>query len=188
MEYKSPVYNVIAVPIEKVEANTYNPNKVAPPEMELLYDSIKEDGYTMPVVCYHDKERDKYIIVDGFHRYRIMVEHKDIYDREKGLLPVSVIDKALDERMASTSRHNRARGAHDVDLMSNIISELHELGRSDAWISKHLGMDTDEILRLKQITGLAALFRDHELGQAWIPSDENDDMADLDIALEELGR
>ena len=185
MSFKSPVYNIIAVPIERVEANTYNPNRVAPPEMSLLYDSIKEDGYTMPVVCYYDRERDKYIIVDGFHRYRIMLEHKDIYDREGGMLPVSIIDKELDDRMASTIRHNRARGSHDVDLMSNIISELHQLGRTDAWISKHLGMDEDEILRLKQITGLAALFRDHELSEAWIPGDEDEDFADLDHAIEE---
>ena len=174
---KSPVYNIIAVPIEKVQPNTYNPNAVAPPEMKLLYDSIKEDGYTMPMVCYYDLETDKYIIVDGFHRYRVMLEHKDIYERENGLLPVSVINKSLDNRMASTIRHNRARGSHDVDLMSNIISELHELGRSDAWISKHLGMDKDEILRLKQITGLTALFKDIEFGRSWTTMRESDEEA-----------
>ncbi len=173
MEYKSPVYQVIAVPVEKVVPNTYNPNVVAPPEMKLLYDSIKEDGYTMPVVCYYAKAQDRYVIVDGFHRYRIMLEYPDIYEREKGLLPVSVIDKPLAQRMASTIRHNRARGSHDVDLMSNIVKELHELGRSDAWISKHLGMDRDEILRLKQITGLAALFKDVKFGQAWRPAEED---------------
>lgn len=169
MASKSPVYNVIAVPIEKIEPNTYNPNAVAPPEMKLLYDSIKQDGYTMPIVCYYDKEKDTYIIVDGFHRYRVMLEYPDIYKREGGKLPVSVINKELDNRMASTIRHNRARGSHNVDLMSNIIKELHELGRSDAWISKHLGMDRDEILRLKQITGLTALFKDVEFGEAWKP-------------------
>ncbi len=147
MEYKSPVYNVIAVPIEKIQANTYNPNAVAPPEMKLLYESIKTDGYTMPIVCYYVKSQDIYVIIDGFHRYRIMLEHSDIYEREGGMLPVSVIDKPIDQRMASTIRHNRARGSHDVELMSNIIKELHELGRSDAWISKHLGMDRDEIGR-----------------------------------------
>ena len=169
MEYKSPVYGVIAVPIEKIRANTYNPNAVAPPEMRLLYESIKADGYTMPIVCYYVKEEDIYVIVDGFHRYRIMQEHEYIYKREGGMLPVSVIDKSLDQRMASTIRHNRARGTHDVDLMSNIVKELHELGRSDSWISKHLGMDKDEILRLKQITGLAALFKDVDFGRAWRP-------------------
>ena len=173
MDYKSPVYHVIPVPIEKVRPNNYNPNAVAPPEMKLLYESIKEDGYTMPIVCYYVTEDDCYLIVDGFHRYRIMLEHKDIYERERGLLPVSVINKPLDKRMASTIRHNRARGSHDVDLMSNIVKELHDLGRSDAWISKHLGMDKDEILRLKQITGLAALFKDVKFGKAWQPAEES---------------
>ena len=173
--FKSPVYNIIPVPIDKIKPNTYNPNAVAPPEMKLLYDSIKADGYTMPIVCYYDKEEDLYIIVDGFHRYRIMLEHQDIYDREQGMLPVSVINKSLYQRMASTIRHNRARGSHDVDLMSNIVKELHELGRSEAWISKHLGMDRDEILRLKQITGLAALFKDVNFGQAWQPVEEDEE-------------
>lgn len=178
MKGKSPVYHVIPVPIEKIKPNTYNPNSVAPPELKLLYDSIREDGYTMPVVCYYDKAQDIYVIVDGFHRYRIMMDHPDIYQREGGMLPVTVINKPLDHRMASTIRHNRARGSHNVDLMSNIIKELHELGRSDAWISKHLGMDKDEILRLKQITGLAALFRETDFGKAWIPAEETD--ADCD--------
>lgn len=172
MEFKSPVYNVIAVPIEKIKTNTYNPNRVAPPEMKLLYESIREDGYTMPIVCYYVKEKDIYVIVDGFHRYRVMLEHRDIYDRENGMLPVSVIDKPIDQRMASTVRHNRARGTHNVELMSSIVKELHELGRSDAWIAKHLGMDKDEILRLKQITGLAALFKDVKFGKAWHPVEE----------------
>ena len=175
MEYKSPAYEIIPVPIEKIKPNTYNPNAVAPPEMKLLYESIKEDGYTMPIVCYYNHERDIYVIVDGFHRYRIMLEHRDIYEREKGLLPVSVIQKSLDKRMASTIRHNRARGSHSVDLMSNIVKELNELGRSDAWICKHLGMDRDEVLRLKQITGLTALFKDVKFGQAWRPEKEDED-------------
>ena len=121
---------------------------------------------------FYIKEKDEYIIVDGFHRYRVMLEYEDIFEREKGMLPVSVIDKPIDHRMASTIRHNRARGSHNVDLMSNIIKELHEIGRSDAWISKHLGMDRDEILRLKQITGLAALFKDVKFGKAWRPIEE----------------
>lgn len=175
-DFKSPVYSVRRVPFEKIEPNTYNPNVVAPPEMRLLYDSIKEDGYTMPIVCYYDRTQDKYIIVDGFHRYQVMRDYKDIYDRENGMLPVSVIDKPLHCRMASTIRHNRARGTHDVDLMSNIIKELHDIGRSDAWISKHLGMDRDEILRLKQITGLTALFQDVEFGQAWQPAELEKDL------------
>ena len=104
-----------------------------------------------------------------------MKDYRDIYERENGMLPVSVIDKPISNRMASTVRHNRARGNHDVDLMSNIVKELHEIGRSDAWISKHLGMDKDELLRLKQITGLAALFRDVNFGKAWQPIDDSFD-------------
>ena len=165
--YLSPVYNVKAIPIEKIQANAYNPNKVAPPEMKLLYLSIKEDGYTQPVVCYYIADKDIYEVVDGFHRYLVMRTCKDIYKREKGKLPVAVIDKPLGERIASTIRHNRARGSHDVDLMSNIVAELTELGKSNAWISKHLGMSADEVLRLKQITGLAALFKDDEFSKAW---------------------
>ena len=172
--FVSPAYGVRAVPFDKIVPNTYNPNTVAPPEMRLLYDSIREDGYTMPIVCYHDRENDTYIIVDGFHRWRIMRDYPDIYEREKGMLPVSVIDKPISGRMASTVRHNRARGTHSVDLMSNIIKELHAVGRSDAWISRHLGMDRDEILRLKQITGLAALFRDMDFGKAWQPEDDGE--------------
>lgn len=175
-DYVSPVYGVRRVPIDKVRANEYNPNRVAPPEMRLLYDSIKQDGYTMPIVCYYNEKDDMYEIVDGFHRYTVMLQHQDIYDREHGMLPVSVIDKPIDERMASTIRHNRARGTHDVDLMSNIVAELHKIGRSDAWLAKHLGMDQDEILRLKQITGLAEAFKDHEFSRSWEPgTDKKED-------------
>lgn len=165
--FKSPVYNIKPIPVEKIRANEYNPNSVASPEMKLLYDSIKEDGYTMPIVCYYHEEDDMYEIVDGFHRYSIMLKHKDIYDREEGKLPVSIIDKPIGERMASTIRHNRARGSHDVDLMSNIVAELVEMGKTERWISKHLGMDLDEILRLKQITGIAALFKDKDFSKSW---------------------
>ena len=167
-KYKSPVYNIIAVPIEKVVANEYNPNIVAPPEMKLLELSIWEDGYTMPCVCYYRKDEDVYEIVDGFHRYQVMKTSPRIYEREKGLLPVSVIDKDLSERMASTIRHNRARGMHSVELMSHIVSELTKSGRSDSCIIRNIGMDKDELLRLKQISGLAELFAD----KAFSPSDD----------------
>ena len=166
---KSPVYNVLRIPINKIQANTYNPNAVAPPEMKLLYDSIKEDGYTMPIVCYYLENIDKYEIVDGYHRYTVMLNHKDIYNRENGCLPVVVIKKDISNRMASTVRHNRARGSHDLDLMINIVAELKEAGMSDAWVLKHLGMDADELLRLKQISGLASLFKDQEFSNSWEP-------------------
>ena len=167
-KYKSPVYNIIAVPIEKVVANEYNPNIVAPPEMKLLELSIWEDGYTMPCVCYYRKEEDVYEIVDGFHRYQVMKTSPRIYEREKGLLPVSVIEKDLSERMASTIRHNRARGKHEIAAMSDIVSELTKSGMSDSWIIRNIGMDKDELLRLKQISGLAELFAD----KAFSPSDD----------------
>lgn len=163
---KSPVYNVRAVPVEKIRANAYNPNSVAPPEMKLLYQSIKEDGYTMPIVCYYMAETDTYEIVDGFHRYTVMMQHKDIYDREGGMMPVVTIDKPISNRMASTIRHNRARGSHSIELMSNIVAELTKSGMSDAWILKNIGMDADELLRLKQISGLAELFKNKEFSNA----------------------
>ena len=160
--YRSPVYNVRAVPVEKVVANSYNPNVVAPPEMKLLELSIWEDGYTMPCVCYYDAEKDLYELVDGYHRYMVLKTSKRIYERERGLLPVAVIEKDLFNRMASTIRHNRARGTHNVELMSEIVAELTRAHMSDQWIMRHIGMDRDELLRLKQITGLAELFADKE--------------------------
>lgn len=120
---KSPVYNIKAIPIEDIQANSYNPNHVAPPEMKLLYESIKEDGYTMPIVVY-PLGNGKYEIVDGYHRYTTMLLHRDIYEREGGKLPCSIIDKDKSNRMASTIRHNRARGSHSIELMMNIVSEL----------------------------------------------------------------
>lgn len=159
---KSPVYNVKAVPLEKIRANSYNPNSVAPPEMKLLETSIWEDGYTMPVVCYYLKDEDVYEIVDGFHRYTVMMRNKRIREREGGMLPVVVIDKDASNRMASTIRHNRARGTHSIDLMVNIVAELKDAGMSDAWILKNIGMDADELLRLKQLSGLASLFADRD--------------------------
>jgi len=163
----SPVYNVKAVPIDKIRANSYNPNAVAPPEMALLEISIWEDGYTMPVVCYYIPEEDIYEIVDGYHRYTVLKTSKRIFEREGGMLPVVVIDKDQSNRMASTIRHNRARGSHSIELMSNIVAELVESGMSDAWIQKHIGMDKDELLRLKQVTGLAALFKDAEFSKGF---------------------
>lgn len=166
---ESPVYGVRAVPVEKVVANSYNPNVVAPTEMRLLELSIWEDGYTMPCVCYYLKQDDLYELVDGYHRYMVMKTSRRIYEREKGLLPVVVIDKDLSNRMASTIRHNRARGMHSVELMSGIVSELVRSGMSDNWIRRHIGMDKDELLRLKQISGLAELFarKDFSLSEEW---------------------
>lgn len=154
-KFKSPVYNVIAVPVEKIEANDYNPNHVARREMQLLYHSIKSDGYTMPVVCFYDDERDKYILVDGYHRWLVMITHKDIYERENGMLPVSVIEKELSDRMASTIRHNRARGKHEVELQASLVGML-KAGWDELKIMKELGMTLEEVQRLIGLKGIAS--------------------------------
>jgi ParB-like chromosome segregation protein Spo0J len=163
---KSPVYNILCVPVDKIRANSYNPNRTAGPEMELLYRSILADGYTMPIVCYYLADEDMYEIVDGFHRYLTLLNNPDIFERECGCLPVSVIDKPESDRMASTIRHNRARGSHDIALMSNIVASLVTAGMGDDWIQKQIGMDRDELLRLKQVTGLAALFKDVQFSES----------------------
>lgn len=161
-----PIANVKWVKASKVHANEYNPNKVATPEMELLYESIKLDGYTQPIVAYKIKE-DEYEIVDGFHRNRVGKEHEDISNRLHGYLPLTIIDKPLDERMGSTIRHNRARGSHQIRSMSEIVLDLSKSGWSDNDISEKLGMDLDEVLRLKQITGLKEAFSNHEFSKSW---------------------
>ncbi len=165
--FAEPVDLVQWVPVENVHANDYNPNKVAPPKMKLLELSIQKDGYTQPIVVYHDGENDRYIVVDGFHRKRVGTECKEIYDRIHGHLPVVVIDKSMAERISSTIRHNRARGTHGIAPMSKIVEELYFLGWSDKRIAIELGMEKDEVLRLKQFTGVGALFKDREYSKAW---------------------
>ena len=182
-KFTSPVYNVRAVPIDKVRANDYNPNAVAPPEMALLETSIWEDGYTQPVVTYYDSDNDMYIVVDGFHRYLTLKNSRRIFEREGGMLPVVVIDKELGDRMASTIRHNRARGTHNIELMSTIVAELVEMGKGDRWICQHIGMSLDELLRLKQITGVAALFANRSFSQSW----EADEIDEQELFEEEVG-
>jgi ParB-like chromosome segregation protein Spo0J len=167
--YRSPVYDVRSVPIDKVTANDYNPNSVAPPEMELLETSIWEDGYTQPVVTVYDAEADQYVVVDGFHRFLTLKNSRRIREREGDMLPVVVLDKSMSDRMASTIRHNRARGSHNIELMSQIVSELVEMGKGDRWICEHIGMSPDELLRMKQITGLASLFTNRDFSEAWEP-------------------
>lgn len=180
-DWRSPVYAVRSVPIEKVTANDYNPNAVAPPEMALLETSIWEDGYTQPVVTVYDQDRDKYVVVDGFHRFLTLKNSERIRERERGLLPVVVLKKEMHDRMASTIRHNRARGTHNIELMSVIVAELVEMGKGDAWICKHIGMSPDELLRLKQVTGLAALFLGKDFSKSW----EVEKLDDVEASLEE---
>jgi ParB-like chromosome segregation protein Spo0J len=165
--FNEPVDVVRWVPADDVVANDYNPNKVAPPEMKLLELSIRQDGYTQPIVVYYDEANERYIVVDGFHRNRVGKEVQDIRERLHGYLPVVVINKSLAERMASTIRHNRARGTHGIAPMSKIVEELYFLGWSDKKIAEQLGMEKDEVLRLKQFTGLGVLFKDREYSRAW---------------------
>lgn len=164
--FEEPVDMVMWVPAEKVQANAYNPNKVASPEMKLLYTSIKLDGYTQPIVAYK-LPNDRYEVVDGFHRNRVGKEYTDIYKRIHGYLPIVVIDKPIDERMGSTIRHNRARGTHQIRGMSDIVLELTREGWSEEEICKKLGMEIDEVIRLKQITGLKEAFASHEFSKSW---------------------
>lgn len=162
-----PIEFVRWVPLDMVQANDYNPNSVAKNEMRLLYVSISHDGYTQPVVTYWDEELGKYVIVDGFHRYTIMRTNKDIYDLNDGLLPIVVIDKDINDRMASTVRHNRARGKHSVAGMGQIVFNMLQNGASDQEICAEVGLEAEELARLKYVTGFAKLFADTEYGQAW---------------------
>ena len=162
-----PVDNVIWVPLDKVSPNDYNPNSVASQEMGLLHTSIKHDGYTQPIVTVYDKENDRYVIVDGFHRYFVCKTYPDISDRTGGKVPIVVIDKDINDRMASTVRHNRARGKHSVGGMSSMVFAMLDNGWEDADICNELGMEPDELLRLKHITGFSKLFEDVEYNKAW---------------------
>lgn len=165
---EEPVDCVLWVPADQVEANDYNPNSVAPPEMKLLEISITEDGYTQPIVAWG--KNDYYEVVDGFHRNRVGKESKAVSERIHGYLPITIINHDREDRgdrIAATIRHNRARGKHQVAAMSDIVLELSRRNWSDAKIGRELGMEPDEVLRLKQITGLAELFQDIEFSQAW---------------------
>lgn len=172
-----PVDCVIWVKNETVFANDYNPNSVAPPEMELLRLSISNDGYTQPIVSMDNNDGTREVI-DGFHRNRVGKECKDIQSRVYGYLPVVTIresQKGQNDRVASTIRHNRARGKHKVESMSDIVVDLKRRNWSDEKICKELGMDRDELLRLTQISGLIEMFSDKEFSMAWEPEKENID-------------
>ena len=165
--HEQPVDRIRWVPVEDVEPNDYNPNSVAKIEMGLLYTSILHDGYTQPVVTIWDEEKQKYVIVDGFHRYFTCRNNPDIRERNMGYLPIVVLDKPINDRMASTVRHNRARGKHSIDGMSNMVFQMSENGWSEAEICSELGMEAEEVLRLKHITGFSRLFENAEYKKAW---------------------
>lgn len=163
-----PVDLILWIPADRVAANDYNPNAVAPPEMRLLEHSIAEDGYTQPIVGWGTGEGIE--VVDGFHRNRVGKESKAVRKRIRGHLPIAIINQERVERgdrIAATIRHNRARGKHQVSAMSEIVQELARRNWTDARISKELGMDADEVLRLKQISGLAEMFANREFSEAW---------------------
>jgi ParB-like chromosome segregation protein Spo0J len=165
-----PVDCVLWVKNETVYANDYNPNAVAPPEMELLRLSISNDGYTQPIVSMLDETGDNREVIDGFHRNRVGKECEEIQSRVHGYLPVVTIRESQEgkcDRIASTIRHNRARGKHKVESMSEIVVDLKKRNWSPKKISKELGMDADEVLRLTQISGLTELFKDKEFSNAW---------------------
>lgn len=163
----NPTTKVRYIPIKKIKANTYNPNSVANKEMELLHTSIEHDGYTQPTVAFYDDVKDEYTIVDGFHRYTVCARYKDINELNKGYLPIVVIEKSLAERMASTVRHNRARGKHAVEGMSNIVLQMLKQGMSDADVCEELGLEIDELIKLKHITGFAKLFEGAKYSNSW---------------------
>jgi ParB-like chromosome segregation protein Spo0J len=163
-----PVDCVLWVPSASVRANDYNPNTVAPVEMRLLELSIAEDGYTQPIVT--GMVEDERETVDGYHRGAVGKTSKRVKKRTLGYLPVTTINAerlSRENRMASTIRHNRARGKHQVEAMSSIVTELVRRGWDNEKIANELGMDADEVLRLKQITGLAEMFADREFSEAW---------------------
>lgn len=170
--FNEPVEHIKWVPQEDVEGNDYNPNEVAAPEMELLHKSIQEDGYTQPIVTY-ETEPGHFEIVDGEHRSIVGKEYDDIRARLYDHVPVTVIDKPEEERMGSTIRHNRARGTHQIRDMSDIVVELFDRGWDDARIMAALGMERDEVLRLKQVSGLKKAFSDHEFSQSWTEYEDN---------------
>ncbi len=163
--FDDPVDLVEWVPANQVHANDYNPNRVPPFEMELLHTSIRLDDFTQPIVSYH-LGTEHYEITDVFHR-NMVGRYPDIAKKHYGYLPLTIIDKPLDERMASTIRHNRARGTHQIRSMSEIVLSLTEMGWSESQISEKLGMELDEIIRLKQITCLKTAFQNHEFSKSW---------------------
>ncbi|WP_410750288.1 IbrB-like domain-containing protein [Citrobacter sp. U14242] len=163
---EEPVDCVLWVKNEHLSPNDYNPNNVAPPEKKLLLKSIEADGFTQPIVVVHSSE-EEYEIIDGFHRHELGKSKSSLKSRLKGYLPITCLQRERHERIAATIRHNRARGRHQIHAMSEIVRELSQLGWSDEKIGQDLGMDSDEVLRLKQINGLQELFADRQFSRAW---------------------
>ncbi|MDM1405542.1 ParB-like nuclease domain-containing protein [Myroides marinus] len=167
LDLKHPGLNIQLINIDKVQGNSYNPNKVAVTEMKLLELSIKKDGFTMPIVVASEKKNENWVVVDGFHRLTICKENTEIKQSLQGYIPASILDKTLENRVAATVRHNIARGTHQVELSAKLVTFLKRNDWSNQKIGQELGMDPDEVLRLKQITGLAEAFKDEEFSKSW---------------------
>lgn len=157
-----PVGRVQWVPASKVKANDYNPNSVSHHEMNLLHTSVSEDGYTQPVVTIYDSDQDRYIVIDGFHRYLAVSSYEDLNEATGGYLPVVILEKSLADRMASTIRHNRARGKHSVQGMGNLVFQMLEEGQAKEEICNKLGLEPEEFVRLTHVTGYSKLYGDVE--------------------------
>lgn len=167
---KLPCMEPLLVPIDKVQANNYNPNNVSSNNMELLETSIIDNGFCFPVVTIYDDVLDKYVIIDGFHRYQIF---KDYLKAEE--IPIVVLHHDMKQRMAATVQFNRARGVHQVELMGDLVQALVEQGASDVEIAEHLGMEEEEVYRLKQVTGIAALFKNQTYSRSWEMQEVSED-------------
>lgn len=168
-ELNLPCFHPILVPVEQVQANNYNPNHVADNNMQLLEQSIVDNGFCFPIVTIYDEDIDKYVIIDGFHRYTILKDYLECQE-----IPIIVLEHDMKKRMAATVQFNRARGAHQVELMGDLVKALFDQGADDEEIAKHLGMDLEEVFRLKQVTGIAYLFRNQPYSKAW-------EMRDIDV-------
>jgi len=166
-----PCMDVVLVPAEKVRANNYNPNNVPKNNMELLLQSIMDNGFCFPIVTIYDEEVDEYVIIDGFHRYTILKDWLEVKE-----IPVVVLQHDIKKRMAATVQFNRARGVHQVELMGDLVKALVEQGATDEEIAKHLGMEMEEVYRLKQITGIAELFKNQPYSKAWEMVEVADDV------------
>jgi hypothetical protein len=156
-----PCMHVILVPVEKVKANTYNPNNVSDQNMMLLEESILMNGFCFPIVTIYDADVDEYVIIDGFHRYYILKNWN------VKLLPIVVLKHDITKRMEATVQFNRARGVHQVELMGDLVKALVEQGVPDDEIAVKLGMEEGEVYRLKQITGIAELFKNQAYSRSW---------------------
>lgn len=162
-----PVCQLQLIAINQIEANHYNPNKMAPPENQLLKHSIEKNGLTMPVIVNRLKHQSRYVLVDGFHRYELLSAHPELQSLP-GYLPALVLELPEEKCISTSVRHNIARGVHQVELTANLIMQLKQMGWSNQDVCRELGMDQDEVLRMQQVTGLAAAFQDQDFSQAWV--------------------